>query len=251
MKRIGEVFNMNSGVDVVIVAGGSSRNKCIVRFLDDSGYETETDMSTLRKGNMRSPLFRGVCGLGYIGVGRHKTHIDTKQTRSHRAWMSMMCRCYAKSTLEIQKSYREVEVCEEWHNFQNFSEWFEANYVEGWHLDKDLFSTNIKIYSPSTCCYIPNWLNSFIATKRPQNTTGSTGVSIEKNTMKFLAYANFNGKRKTIGRYKTLSQAIDAYNRTRMEYKKLAAIRYKEEAISKHISGSSIERVVLAILNSE
>ena len=90
MKRIGEVFNMNSGVDVVIVAGGSSRNKCIVRFLDDSGYETETDMSTLRKGNMRSPLFRGVCGLGYIGVGRHKTHIDTKQTRSHRAWMSMM-----------------------------------------------------------------------------------------------------------------------------------------------------------------
>ena len=34
-------------------------------------------------------------------------------------------------------------------------EWFDKNYIEGWHLDKDLIVKGNKVYSPTTCMLPP------------------------------------------------------------------------------------------------
>ena len=65
-------------------------------------------------------------------------------------------------------SYKGVEVCEEWYNFQNFAEWCEtqkflnAKDVKGksYQLDKDILVKGNKIYSPDTCCFVPPEINS-------------------------------------------------------------------------------------------
>jgi hypothetical protein len=55
-------------------------------------------------------------------------------------------------------------VCNEWHNFQNFAEWFCKNYCDAsmdkWQLDKDIIVPGNRVYSPETCCFVPNAVNN-------------------------------------------------------------------------------------------
>lgn len=66
----------------------------------------------------------------------------------------MIKRCYAHLESSRHKTYTECEVCEEWQNFQNFAEWYDENYFNGCHIDKDIKIKGNKIYSPETCIMV-------------------------------------------------------------------------------------------------
>lgn len=54
-------------------------------------------------------------------------------------------------------TYNGVVVCTEWHNYQNFAEWYCTHYPNDgkiYELDKDNKSGDCKIYSPETCCFV-------------------------------------------------------------------------------------------------
>ena len=77
-------------------------------------------------------------------------------------WMSMLRRCYSKAYQEKQPSYKGCSVCEEWLTFSNFKSWMETQDWEGKQLDKDLLVYKNKIYSPETCVFIDQRLNTFL-----------------------------------------------------------------------------------------
>jgi hypothetical protein len=77
----------------------------------------------------------------------------------------MMMRCYSLKWSSKFPTYKDCIVDERWHNFQIFGEWFEENYVEGFELDKDILGKSSKIYSPETCCFVPQEIN-LMFTKR-------------------------------------------------------------------------------------
>ena len=104
-----------------------------------------------------SPAICKVAGVGYTGDG---VYSRTATPRQYGVWASMLYRCYSP---EGPPAYHGVSVCSEWYDLQTFGKWFDANYIEGYSLDKDLMSEEVKIYSPSTCLFIPKGLNSFLA----------------------------------------------------------------------------------------
>jgi len=135
-----------------------SYNKRNIRFLNTK-FEKIVQVSSISNGSIIDPLCPSVCGVGIVGVDNINVHKEERK-RCYGVWRDMISRCYSKTC----KNYKNVTVCNEWHNFQNFAVWFYDNYIKGYDLDKDLLSdVNNKIYSPSTCIFIPHKINVFIA----------------------------------------------------------------------------------------
>ena len=116
----------------------------------------------------------------------------------------MLKRVYSKDSHYI-KVYEKVTVCEEWHNFQKFSEWF---YSQGapfdWELDKDLFYIDKegtdKKYSKDTCFLVPSNLNKMLRGFK-------YNPKVQKEKRKYRAYTELKGEKLELGRFHKESNA--------------------------------------------
>ena len=164
-------------------------------------------IESLRVKNRHHP---SVCGIGYIGIGKYSSRENGVKTKAYVTWSHMLQRCYNPKSLK-DKSYSDCIVCEEWHNFQNFAEWFYSNYyeIEGvtMSIDKDIKFEGNKIYSPSTCIIVPLEINTFFE-------TNSTSKDKELHVGVFLNdcgnYKVLVGKN-YVGTYKSYDEAILSY----------------------------------------
>jgi hypothetical protein len=128
----------------------------------------------------------------------------------------MLSRCY-QSTNNRNYSYCDVEVCEEWHNFQNFAEWFYDNFKNnGWFLDKDILCPTCKIYSPETCCFVPNEVNVLFSKNNISTYNLPRGV-YPKDGKYESAISKF-GKQYYLGFFNTIEEAQHTYNTAKKEY---------------------------------
>lgn len=107
-----------------------------------------------------------------FGVGKsyseiYKIRSDGKKTPQYAAWENMLMRCYYEKTSRYSAyGGKGVKVSEDWLIYENFAKWFDDNYIEGYHLDKDLLGDG-SLYSKDNCCYIPQKLNGvFVITTK-------------------------------------------------------------------------------------
>lgn len=107
-------------------------------------------------------------GGALIESGRNVIH-NKKQTKERRNWLAMMRRCYDPKN-NRNKSYSDCSVCDEWKAFSVFERWYSQNYVEGWHLDKDILVKGNREYSPDKCCFVPNEINCLFRRRTKEET---------------------------------------------------------------------------------
>lgn len=161
---------------------------------------------------------------------------------SYIKWSSMFVRCYSDKFHEREPTYKECEVCSEWHKLSNFKRWFDKNYIPGYHLDKDLLIQGNKIYSPDTCCFIPEELNKMLNTR--SRFRGAYPIGVTKARSRYKSSIMINGHKISIGTFDTPQEAFLAYkNRKERLVKELAEKYFKE--------GKITERVYIALMKYE
>ncbi len=170
-----------------------------------------------------------VCNVGCIGVGNYKPTFNGKRTKANEVWKDMLQRCY--KYIEINPTYKDCSVVEEWHNFQNFAAWFEENYVEGFELDKDILVKRNKIYSPETCCFVPKKINYLFIKCNKTRGLYPIGVSLVHN--RFQTTIRKNGKTINLGRFNTIEEAFKAYKIAKEQYIKEVAEKWKSQITEK------------------
>lgn len=195
-----------------------------------------------KKGNVACPYERSIYGVGYLGEGKYKIWENGKQTKCYKVWYSMLQRCYDSKYKEKHLTYIDCEVCEEWLNFQNFAEWYYNNYyeVEGerMHLDKDILVKGNKIYSPETCIFVPERINTLFTKCNKSRGNCLIGTSLFKNG-KYVAHCSLidseTGKSKYehLGYYETQEEAYEVYKRYKEKNIKEVADYYKDKIPSK------------------
>lgn len=183
-----------------------------------------------------------------FGFGVYDTNIscindDGSLLLPYRIWYDMIRRCYDLKYEQNKKSYTECYVCEEWKYFSNFKTWFDAHkneYANEYQLDKDILCKGNKVYSPQTCCFVPNEINSLIK-KYPKKET-PTGITIHKE--KYIARTSRYHRTIYIGSFDTIEEAFLAYKRERESYIKEVAQKYFDE-------GKITKRVYDALIRYE
>jgi hypothetical protein len=143
----------------------------------------------------------------------------------------MIERCYSEKEKLKFPSYENVSVCEEWHNFSNYTKWYEENYnpeyMQSWHLDKDILVKGNKIYSPETCRLVPPAINGLFLKKNLNRGNCPIGVSFNIKDNKYRACI-MKDKRITLGRFKTPEEAFQAYKTAKEQYIKEVADKWKD-----------------------
>lgn len=229
-SRVGEKYTTNEGYEIEIIEY-FNWEKVTIKF--NCGYIVKNlQYGTIKRGWVTYPMHRSVYGVGYNGVGNFKVSIGNKPTKTYILWKSMLGRCYSEKGLEKYPTYKDVTVCEEWHNFQNFAKWVEDNYIEGWELDKDLISKGNKIYNPEMCCFIPTIINKTLTKREKERGELPLGVTVNNNN--YRVRLSKNGKPNYIGTFNTPEEAFQAYKTAKESYIKELADKYKNQ-INKNV----------------
>lgn len=137
----------------LIVKEYVSYEDIIVQFVR-TGFVTHTRSDIIREGTVKDFLHPRVCGIGFMGVGKYSKVNNKKE---YQTWRNMIIRCYDETCLRKRPSYRVCSVTEDWHNFQNFAQWYIDNYPVDccdYQLDKDIKIEGNKVYGPDTCLFV-------------------------------------------------------------------------------------------------
>ena len=197
-----------------------SWDNVVVSFPEGDG-SIRVRSSHLKNGDFKSPFERTVSGVGYLGIGKFKVRDSLGElTPEYRLWVNMLRRCYEQNPKFTESTYLKVFVCDSWQNFQIFAEWCSQNryFNVGYSLDKDLLSKGDKVYSPETCCFIPQSINTAISNRK-----GKTGVFYRGDRGKYSSYINKFGKRFYLGSYEDISCAEYCYRKQKESYMKQLA----------------------------
>jgi hypothetical protein len=231
IDRTGET-NTNKYGSKMTITEYKDANNMTVKF--ENGYETNAQYGDFKKGNIKNPYDKTLFGVGYLGEGKYSSRTNNIKNIQYIYWMSLFSRCYGKSELEKRPRYKNCIITEEWHNFQNFAEWFDNNYYtiddEKMCLDKDILFKGNKIYSSNTCVFVPDRINTLFIKSNKIRGDLPIGVSISKNTNDniFLCRCNTLNKSVYLGHYSTPEDAFyNAYKPFKENYIRQVAEEYK------------------------
>lgn len=225
--KVGGVFPTTHG-DVVVTRINAYR-RVTVCFLEYP-YEITIRADQLTRGSARNPLRPSVYGVGFTGIGHHFPRMNGVITKAYTAWCHMLERVYQPNSERVAREYAGTSVHPEWHNFQNFANWFEQHFeifrsvAFRCELDKDLLFPGNKIYGPYTCCLVPQAINTLLIDAKFSRGDLPLGVSHRKN--RFQASVNINGRMRNIGCYATIKEAQLAYWKEKFQAIQYSAIIY-------------------------
>lgn len=214
MNKYGEC-KLNKDKDLMRIVNYRNDDDIDVHLPECRIIITHVSYDDFRKGNIINPRKPTVCGVGYIGLGPYKATENGKMTKAYSTWHSMLQRCYNDKFHKKYTTYIDCEVCPEWHNYQNFANWFEQNYyeIEGQRtdLDKDILIKGNKVYSSDTCIFVPKSINTLFVKRDNNRGDLPVGVCYNKRDKKYVAQCRVYGKQRYIGYYNTSEEAFQAY----------------------------------------
>ena len=180
-----------------------------------------------------------------FGINDYKGNIFSREKGLevfYSVWHSMIRRCYSEYHKKHGPTYKGCSVCEEWRYLSNFKSWFDENYKEGCHLDKDILVQGNKVYSPDTCCFVPQYVNSLLTDHR--GARGKYKIGVTKANKGYTACVSRCGKEQYLGTFNTEDEAFTAY----VKAKKEVIMETAQKAINE---GLIDERIYNALLKYE
>ena len=221
--------SLNSGNFKILKCNGAKDVE--IRFLK-TGYETTVHLGSIRNGKVKDPHLPSVYGVGIVG-NKYPTMINGVRTKEYGLWVRMLERCYSDSFKKKNPTYIDCEVSDKFKNYEYFYEWCH-NQVgfgnNGWHLDKDLLAKGNKVYSESTCVFLPSEINTILVKCTASRGEHLIGVCWSKTHKAFKAQVSKNkGRSEHLGFFNTEIEAFKAYKTVKESFVKEQANKFKSQ----------------------
>jgi hypothetical protein len=227
---VGKVCKSKSSGDFKIVKYNNSTN-VEIQFVT-TGYEMVARLNHIKSGKVKDPYSLSVCGVGIVGT-KYQISEYGRDTKEYVLWKSMLERCYSTALKKRYPTYEYCKVSENFKYYEYFYEWCNKQIGfnnEGWHLDKDLLVKGNKVYSESTCVFLPAEINSLLTKSDKIRGKHPIGVSWNKRDEVFVAKVNKSrGKKEYLGLFKTEIEAFNAYKTAKEAFIKEQAEKWKSQ----------------------
>ena len=205
-----------------------SATEVTVRFIE-TGYTTKCRLANIMSGQIKDRLKPSVYGVGIVG---EKYPLENgKQSKEYTVWVGMLDRCYSTAN-NTRKTYEGCEVTSSFRYFPFFKDWChnQVGFGEkGFALDKDILVKGNKVYSPETCCFVPQEINNLLTNKKMGSKSIRSGVSFNKERGKYIVRFSKGSKTKNIGYFVTELEAFLAYKEAKEQQIKVVANRWKDQ----------------------
>ena len=222
---------MNRGMVAEIIEYRSA-DDISVRFEDGTIIE-HSEYIRFQRGEIKNPYQHKSNGIGYIGKSTMKVE-DGNDKLSYRRWRNMLDRCYNPKDKQY-KIYggNGVTDSKEWQCYENFEIWWDEHYYEleneRVELDKDILIEGNKVYSPETCMFVPQKINSFFSKGTRRDNNSELPMGVIKYKSKYKACIVIDGKNNYMGIYDTIKEAEQSYKKAVKERTKKLAEIYKDK----------------------
>lgn len=159
-----------------------------------------------------------------MGVGINDSELPVHEMLAcYKSWSSMLERCYSQREQLEYPSYRGCTVDESWLRLSAFQVWFNANYREGYVLDKDILVPGNKHYGPNTCRYVPPYINTLILERAAGRGLLPLGVTLAHNRSnrlpeRYRAQLMKRNRKVGLGTHATPEEAHLAYLKAKHDY---------------------------------
>lgn len=174
---------------------------------------------------------------GYDSSGVFTKRLPNRQkTTCYNTWIDILQRCYSSKWKNKHETYKDVTLCEEWHDYQMFALWYYRNYKVGHQIDKDILSDYYKVtptYSPKTCRMVPRDINMILVNRAGKSRNMNLPLGVCENTTGgFITYCN-NGEGKTLnlGTTYCITEAAELYTDFKENLIKNKANHYIKEGV--------------------
>ena len=243
IHRLGEEQLNNQCCLMKIVEYNDYRD-IVVQFQDKYKAKVHTTYQHFINGKVKNPYIASVYETGMIG-SKYPTSINRKHIKEYLCWCCILERCYSNLYKNKYPTYQNAICCEEWLLYENFYEWLhkQPNFEkwsngERWAIDKDIFIKRNKIYSPDTCCLVPQNVNCLFVKCDAARGNLPIGVTYHEATQKYRVeiskYHNGRSISEHIGLYTTIEEAFLSYKKAKESYiKKVAEEEYANGNITK------------------
>ena len=226
----GKVCKSKSSGDFKILKYNDTAN-VEIQFLN-TGFEMFARLNHIRKGDVKDPYLPSVCGVGITGT-KYPITVNGVKTKEYDLWNGMLTRCYSDSYKKKHPTYEGCEVSDNFKSYEYFYEWCHEQTGfgnEGWQLDKDLLTKGNKVYSETTCVFIPSEINTLLIKRVASRGEHLIGVSWSKTNKAFMArVGKSKGKREHLGFFKTELEAFIAYKHAKEYFIKEQANKWKSQ----------------------
>lgn len=240
---VGKVCKSKSSGDFKILKYNNSKN-VEIQFLK-TGYEAVATLGNIRNGYVKDLYSPSVYGVGIVGA-KYPVGEDGTLTKEYNLWYSMLRRCYSDKSKKKYPTYIGCEVSNNFKSYEYFYEWCHKQIGFGnkdWHLDKDLLVKCNKVYSETTCIFIPKEINLLLIKRESLRGECLIGVCWHNTNKTFMAQVRKNkGKQEFLGYFNTEIEAFKAYKKAKESFIKGQANKWK---------GEIDERAYNALMNYE
>ena len=231
IKYEGSIFKTNNYGEIEVIHYDSGV-KVNVRFLE-SGFERLARLSDILKGEVKDKSVSTVFNFGICDIAGC---VNGVQTAEYLYWIGMLDRCYEKSG-RSGASYLDCTVSQKFRRLSDFSRWCENQIGfkdvddkgRKYQLDKDILSKGNKIYSPETCCFVPQEINKLLLKRDKSRGDCPIGVYYNKVAKKYQSRVNKYDEEAYLGIFDTPEEAFYVYKREKEKYIKEVANKWKDK----------------------
>ena len=225
---VGKVCKSSNSGDFKVLKYNDAK-EVEIQFVN-TGYETTVQLVQVKSGEIKDPYLPSVYGIGVLGT-KYPSKINGVLTKEYVLWKGVLRRCYSTTLKKKHPTYEDCEVSDNFKSYDYFYEWCNSQIGfgnQGWHLDKDLLVKGNKIYSESTCVFLPQEINTLLTKREALRGEHLIGVYWHSKGKAFVAQVNKSkGKQEHLGFFNTELEAFNAYKEAKESFVKEQAEKWK------------------------